>query len=111
MIKSERPPVDATTHQVEPLVQGEHGLVQAGRSAQAADVQLQVVPLAVVDQHLLHAGQSGVFSSVEAHQHTAATQLQRRGASEKQDVQLVQTPLSTSTGRFYRQDRTQLPGL
>lgn len=80
MTNSEPPPLtprDAVTHQVEPLIQRQHGLVQAGRSAQAADVQLQVVPLAVVDQHLLHAGQSRVFSSVQPHQHAAATQLQR----------------------------------
>lgn len=80
MTNSEPPPLTpryAVTHQVEPLIQRQHGLVQAGRSAQAADVQLQVVPLAIVDQHLLHAGQSGVFSSVQPHQHAAATQLQR----------------------------------
>lgn len=92
MTNSEPPltPRDAVTHQVEPLIQRQHGLVQAGCSAQAADVQLQVVPLAVVDQHLLHAGQSRVFSSVQPHQHAAATQLQRwRGggaAGEKEQV-------------------------
>lgn len=66
------------THQVEALIQRQHGLVEAGRSAQAADVQLQVVPLAVVHQRLLQAGQSRVFSAVQPHQHAAASQLHER---------------------------------
>lgn len=44
---------------------------------QTADIQLQMVPLAVVHQHLLQAGQGGVFASVKPHQHAPVTQLHR----------------------------------
>lgn len=50
----------------------------ACRSPCYADIQLQMMPVSVVHQHLLHTGESGVFTPVQPHQHTPTTQLQRR---------------------------------
>ena len=65
-----------TTHQIESVVQGQHGLVARRRAGGARDVQLEVVPVPIVHQHLLHPRQGGVLAPLEAHYHTAAAQLE-----------------------------------
>lgn len=59
------------------------------------------MPVSVVHQHLLHAGESGVFPSVQPHQHTPPAQLRRQDEKEWKERE------ETAGGRLNRCSATE----